>query len=123
MKGEDLKNYRRLKRLTRKEFGEEFGVSEHAVAKWEQDVNPIPKAVERLVCSPPQMAFSLEEFRRLQQHADEQNKTLEQVCIDLLRAGLSALPLILAIAGAILAILALWGEPGAWQSAVLWVLH
>ena len=91
MTGEQLKRWRQSKSLSRKQLGDEFGVSEHTVAKWEQGVNPIPRAVSRLVTQPPQLSFTLEEFGKLQEKARSSGKSIEQVCLDLIKAGLMVL--------------------------------
>lgn len=97
MNGEQLKKWRQSKSLTRKQLGDEFGVSEHTVAKWEQGVNPIPRAVSRLVTQAPQLSFTIEEFGKLQRKAQESGKSIEQVCLDLIKSGL--LVLVLAFLG------------------------
>ena len=88
MKGEQLKQWRQSKDMTRKQFGAEFGVSEHTVAKWEQGVNPIPRAVVKLVTQPPLLSFTVEEFRKLQEKSAQTGRSIEQICIDLVKASL-----------------------------------
>jgi transcriptional regulator with XRE-family HTH domain len=100
MTGDELKAYRKRKSLTRKEFGADFGVSEHTIAKWEQGTNPIPRAVQRLVAQPPQLELTIEEFRALQAIAEQEGITLEEASIRAVRRGL-ALPAVVAGAVAI----------------------
>ena len=88
MTGDQLKSWRQSKDMSRKELGDEFGVSEHTVAKWEQDVNPIPKAVVRLVSSPPRMEFSVDEFLEIKRIADESGRSIDDVCVQLIRERL-----------------------------------
>ncbi len=115
MTGEQLKEWRQGKSLTRKQLGDEFGVSEHTVAKWEQGVNPIPRAVAKLVTQPPQLSFTLEEFGKLQDKAKESGRTVEQICIDLIKAGLT-----LIIAGLLAYhVIRVGAGPKAWTSGAL----
>ncbi len=90
MKGDDLKRWRQDKGLSRKELGDDFGVSEHAVAKWEQGVNPIPKAVQRLVTQLPQLSLTVEQFKRAQAISAEKGTSLEDVLVSLIEKGLES---------------------------------
>lgn len=45
MKGKELKRRRKALNLTQVELSEIFGVRSNTVARWENDVSPIPKLV------------------------------------------------------------------------------
>jgi len=88
MEGEQLKQLRKDRGLSRSELGREFGVSEHTVAKWEQGVNPVPLSVERLLLSSVKLPISLEDLSELQAVAESSGISLEAAVAEVLRAGL-----------------------------------
>lgn len=91
MKGETLKQIRQSRGLSRSDLGEEFGVSEHTVAKWEQNKNPIPKAVEKLMGdSIPAGRYTPEQYSRLLKEK-RGTETIEDVIIRLVIKALGLL--------------------------------
>lgn len=97
MKGETLKQIRQSRGLSRAELGDEFGVSEHTVAKWEQNKNPIPRAVERLMGeSIPAGRYTPEQYERLCKEK-KLGETIEDTIIRLVIKGLGVLIATLAL--------------------------
>ena len=89
MKGFELKRLRKQRRITREHLGSELGISVHTIAKWEQEKNPVPLYVDRYFLSQTRFEFTVEEFRQLQQIADERKCSIEAVIVGFVRARLN----------------------------------
>lgn len=81
MNGELLKKWRQQKGLTRKEFGKQCGVSEHAVAKWEQGVYPVPPLVMKEISSLAQLAIPLPTMKNAFRISEETGRDVDSILV------------------------------------------
>lgn len=88
MTGDQMKRIRKGRKLTRAQFGEEFDVSEHTVAKWEQGTNPIPAAVEKLILGSTQIPLTIDEIRKASEKAKEAGISVDEWMAALVRKAL-----------------------------------
>lgn len=81
MTGDELKKYRKSKRLTQKELGEEYGFTVHAVRKWEQAGEiEIPRYVMLLTMRDVALNpdFSFDQWRKINLAAALSNMTVDE---------------------------------------------
>ncbi len=102
MTGTELREFRKQHGQTRSELAERLGVTESAVAKWEQGTNAIPSAVEKLINSPNRLEFDMETLNGIHRYANETGKSFSEAIIDLIKLGLKLLVFALFLPAALL---------------------
>lgn len=90
MDADAMRQHRSKHGLTRAELADYLGVTESAVAKWEQGTNAIPKAVEKLLSSPNRLEFDMETLDGIHDYANKTGKSFSQAIIDLIKLGINA---------------------------------
>lgn len=88
MTGEELKRIRKDRGLTRQEMGEALGVSPHAIEKWEQGVNAVPKFVDTALMSSVKATVDVEDLAFVVELAKTRGETVDETINYLIRLGI-----------------------------------
>lgn len=89
MTGQQLKDLRTQKGWDQAKTADELGVSIHTVRSWEQDKNPIPQTVEKLLLSEVDLKIPLDLILSVNKVATERSISFDEALFDAIRKGIA----------------------------------